>query len=875
MWMLLSFLKSKLAAFAAVIIIILVLVIGGPMIFGSRWRLWFYLAALLVLVVFLIYLGIKAWQARRKARLLEGFLQKQAQDQVVSSRPESRDDLAALKEKLDKAIAILKRSRLARGRRGAEALYLLPWYMIIGPSAAGKSTALRNSGLHFPPVDPDSADPGRVKGLGGTRNCDWWFSNEGVILDTAGRYTVASQGPEDAQEWGKFLDLLRKARPRAPINGLILAVAMDDVIRKSDEELRDLAKTLRARVDELIVKLEILFPVYVVFTKCDLVAGFTEFFGDYDRDWREQVWGYTRKYESGKAPLQDEFAAETGRLRSVLEQRRLRQMATEVRPANKRGIYLFPLEFDQLRARLIPFIETLFAANPYQQSPPVRGFYFTSGTQEGSPIGQVMEAMRRDYGLVGGQSLSARAAEPKPFFIRDLFQEVILPDESKVRPTSAAEGRRRMGRLIFYGAAAAFAVLSTFVFLNTHIHNRRQIARLAADTGQIMAATSAASGFSLDILDSLETLRGTLELADRGPGFFRRWGLYFGDRPLLAAQQAYFHRLRDVLIEPTARKLEDRLHNRHALTSDQEKNDFFQLASAYRMLVEHYDSTYHNAEALYQKADSIWRPTVPTVEQDRMEHLLSQHLHYYWQNRPNAQIRWLRVAPDRALLTDIDRIMDTLWTVELLFQLVVNDANAAPEGDFTMLNAAPGSIRVSGGSVGHAYTKDGWEKYVQKRIKNLPEEIAANPALKEAFGRYSDDKIRELLTSRYADEFRRVWRVFIQSAQIVPLGNLTDATGALDDLAQPTSPIVTVLKAAYQNSQISIGGKFEDDIRKDFNPIGLFLGDIEAEGGGDPAVATYLKLLAEVPPLAAAAAEQLQTSGQCAMHLKRLSTQND
>jgi type VI secretion system protein ImpL len=285
---------------------------------------------------------------------------------------------------------------------------------------------------------------------------------------------------------------------------------MEDILRKSDDERSEMAKALRARVDELIVKLEILFPIYVIFTKCDLVAGFGEFFGDYNRDWREQVWGYTRKYEPSKAPLHQEFALECARLKAVLDQRRLRQLATEVRPVNKRATYLFPLEFESATQRLVPFIEALFAPNPYQQNPLVRGFYFTSGTQEGTPIAQVMAAMRRDYGLASATMPSAPPVEPKAYIIRDVFQEIILPDESYVLPTTAAEKRRRMGRMIFFGAAAALIVLGFTVFLNTYLKNRGTAEYLGSVAGHAMAVTSATSGYSLDALDSLEVLRSTL-----------------------------------------------------------------------------------------------------------------------------------------------------------------------------------------------------------------------------------------------------------------------------------------------------------------------------------------------------------------------------
>ena len=60
--------------------------------------------------------------------------------------------------------------------------------MIIGPPGSGKTTALINSGLKFPLAR--GATPEAVAGVGGTRYCDWWFTEDAVLIDTAGRYTT-------------------------------------------------------------------------------------------------------------------------------------------------------------------------------------------------------------------------------------------------------------------------------------------------------------------------------------------------------------------------------------------------------------------------------------------------------------------------------------------------------------------------------------------------------------------------------------------------------------------------------------------------------------------------------------------------------------
>jgi type VI secretion system protein ImpL len=57
----------------------------------------------------------------------------------------SSEEAAAVQQKLATALALLRKARSTRNY-----LYEEPWYAIIGPPGAGKTTALLNSGLRFP-----------------------------------------------------------------------------------------------------------------------------------------------------------------------------------------------------------------------------------------------------------------------------------------------------------------------------------------------------------------------------------------------------------------------------------------------------------------------------------------------------------------------------------------------------------------------------------------------------------------------------------------------------------------------------------------------------------------------------------------------------
>ena len=138
-----------------------------------------------------------------------------------------------------------------------------------------------------------------VAGVGGTRLCDWWFTDEAVLIDTSGRYTTQdSDAAVDRVGWEAFLDLLKRTRVRQPLNGVLVAIGLNDIARAPQAERIAHARAIRSRVKELEAKLGARMPVYLLFTKADLIAGFTEFFGGLDRDRRDQVWGTT-------FPLQD------------------------------------------------------------------------------------------------------------------------------------------------------------------------------------------------------------------------------------------------------------------------------------------------------------------------------------------------------------------------------------------------------------------------------------------------------------------------------------------------------------------------------------------------------------------------------------------
>ena len=159
-------------------------------------------------VIFLIWAIITligVWRSRKRDKqLVEG----------LTKGPDAAEtEIALLKSRIEDT---LKRLKSAPGGDAKRHLYELPWYMLIGPPGSGKTTALVKSGISF--VGSDGRGVEAVRGIGGTRNCDWWFAEDAVLLDTAGRYTTQDSDTEnDRKAWLGFIDLLKTYRDRKSV----------------------------------------------------------------------------------------------------------------------------------------------------------------------------------------------------------------------------------------------------------------------------------------------------------------------------------------------------------------------------------------------------------------------------------------------------------------------------------------------------------------------------------------------------------------------------------------------------------------------------------------------------------------------------------
>jgi type VI secretion system protein ImpL len=359
------------------------------------------------------------------------------------------DDSETLKTRMSDALTTLKKSSSAKG----DYLYDLPWYVIIGPPGSGKTTALVNSGLKFP-LTRGGATPAAIAGEGGTRYCDWWFTEDAVLIDTAGRYTTQdSDAAADKSSWTSFLDLLKKNRPKQPINGVFVCISIEDVLSLQTAEVRAHADAIRARLMELHDQLKVDFPVYALFTKADLMSGFMEFFGHFNEADRKVVWGATFQTKDKTANLVNSVPEEFDLLIERLNHDVVDRIQEEPNPTARVQLLGFPSQVAALKEPVFNFLNWIFEPTRYHSNATLRGFYFASGTQQGTPIDQLIGALARSFGTqdVGTVQYSGLG---KSFFLTDLLQKVVFEESGWVSTNVKAVRRAMIMKALGYTALA-------------------------------------------------------------------------------------------------------------------------------------------------------------------------------------------------------------------------------------------------------------------------------------------------------------------------------------------------------------------------------------------------------------------------------------
>ncbi|TWC17331.1 MULTISPECIES: type VI secretion system membrane subunit TssM [unclassified Pseudomonas] len=641
----------------------------------------------------------------------------------------------------------------------------LPWYLLIGPPSGGKTSLLDCSGIDFF-VNKPARKP--IDGASATRYCDWYFSEQAVMVDTPGRYLTQVDAEVDGNAWNTLLERLRKRRRNRPLSGVLVTVPIELLRCGSEDEVITLACHIRGRLQELQRQLHVDAPIYLVLSKADCVPGFNEFFDSLTREDSDQVLGATfsrNQRGTDVTVLRDELEALLHRLNSQV----ITRMHEERDLQRRSQILDCPHQLGLIDNNLCLLVEKAFTGSIC----PLRGFYLTSA----SP----------------GR---------RPRFIQSLLSRVIFPEADLAGLDRRERSRIHWGqRALYTGALSAlglFGLLWATGF--SYNHERLEQLRTLAQRWERQHQALQPDDDWLALSEALDTRFAATRIfppVGKVP-LHERAGLYQGEPSEPAVTGAYSRELRERLLPRVTQMLEghirDNLDNRERL---------FNSLRAYLML------------NLQERRDNPWL-------KDRVARDWS--LHYAGntalQNSLSGHFKRLLLQPftqrlDESLVAEARKVLRSESMAAVVYRMLREQARHLPQYRLSQHMGPQGPLLVGGDhSIPGFYTRRGYEHFFSVQgVALITELLRDNWVLGEGTTLNGGD-LRRLMTELeqlYFRDYADQWSEAIGQVALQSLGGTGEGAEQLARLTSAHSPILQMLVQVRENTRLQTAAERIDE----------------------------------------------------------------
>ncbi|PVZ81804.1 type VI secretion system membrane subunit TssM [Serratia sp. S1B] len=711
----------------------------------------------------------------------------------------------------------------------------VPWYVILGSESAGKTALVTASSQDFPLPEQLS----RVaRDNPPTAHCECWFGNDALFLDTAGKYV--SDDEAALTEWQYLLSTLYKYRARDGINGTIVAVSAEDILHAGKEGSLTLATRIRARLNDIRQQLGVHFPVYVVITKLDQLSGFDSWFRSMPAEARQQVWGITFPWELKKSTsateLKEKISAEFTSLQERLVGSLHLRQQEEYALGDRKEMYTFPMDFQQLCVMVTDFLQQAFFSSRYDETQfctSFRGVYFASSCQPATirlhNHGTIVSRWRNYFTPpeknAQFSSLPWAPAESTPvgmvwakqYFLRQLFAEVIIKDAPLATHNLREEARFRLQRLFAHCAIALLAVVLIKGFIVSFGNNSTYLDAIIAKTQRLEAVAN-------DIVHRIDDkkLATLLALSRQLPDFENlilsqppleyQYGLYTGTAVASHADGLYRYLLQYHLL-PT-------LQNQatESLITALQAQDPDALYNALKIYLSLFAQDKNNSPWLIDAVTQQWE-RVNKLESFQDSTQFTEHLtalfalsnwHQFGLKVNDGLIAQARnQLAQRSLNVRLYQRVKTQLIAQMPGALTLDNITGNP--DVQIFTLSDDELAHDGIPV--LFTRVGYQELVKKKslyfVTRLQHEDDWVMGAKEA-GKVDPFNVYQGVMQLYLREYTRYWNHFLNNVQLIALDDIpmTDASPLDGDiyllriLAATDSPLINLAREAVAQTTL-------------------------------------------------------------------------
>jgi len=771
--LLVAIVSEGLFSLVALLVISAIVWFGGDYLgYSTQLRI---LVIVTILALWLVLYLVQRILAVRRAMRIEAMLRAQAS--ASGTVVVGGDPIAAMVHQFRLGVRALDDTRPGRA-----AVRTMPWFLVMGPPGSGKSTAVRESGLNFPSVGLGHRANASVAA---TRSLEWWYAERAVFLDTAGAYV---SDPGRHKEWLALIRQLGGTGRTTPVDGVVLVVSIASLLALEDDRINDHAQALRDRLDELAARLGLVFPVYLMFSHCDRLHGFVDFFSHFPLEERGQVWGCTFDWNaSSPQGLQAQVEEEFQRLYQVLDQRRIEALAAtnsasgagDVASDHQRNALLFPIQFALLQRRVGHYISALSRPNPFQESGRLRGFYFTSAAQGGVPIDRVMASI----GLSEDTLPSVQVAEQRPYFLNGPFAQVIPADQGLARSSTRALNRHRLVSSTLALLALGAATAGGFYLYHGYKQTRDVLDRLVV-AGQRLRSVEPTSRESVAVADDLFVQLERFESRANIPVVLQPFLLPGRDLPK-QVRSAYLARFARPLVATYARNLGVELTAK--LASDQRtlanSETIEQTYRVYLMLCGRI-ALQRDAVQRLLASKGVANSGNAKVAEAHLAHVIA---HF-------SAPEWTATA-DPALIERTNReLRDALWIPLTGIEIARTGSNLFPAVDLaTLLPKQRTDGFILERPLSGIFTQAAWDGLVASSIEERASTLTRR--LAELQIDMDASAVAKRLRSQFVNEHRRQWNTLIGGVRVDMPQTLDAVIARLGELSNAGSPYRELVQA--------------------------------------------------------------------------------
>ncbi len=685
--------------------------------------------------------------------------------------PDIVKKITRLRGRFKGAIDFLKKTSITNQGKRIH-LAKLPWYLLIGPQNAGKTTLLAQSTVNFILEKQFKDTPAKIPP---SDHCNWWATREAVFVDTPGHYfTLSDKAKINTHLWDTLLNLIKTSRTRIQLKGVVIAFNLPQVMNSTSDVKQKMIADLKKRSSELFNYFGKNLNIHLIITKCDLLPGFTEFFSESSIDEMAQAWGFTIPPPSIHQTTLDifhlRFNALVKRLNKQLITRLHHERNEEVRPLIKD----FPLHVERLKESLSQLMKMLLPQICLQS------VYLTSGTQ--LPINN-----QADYLTPYETTALTMLSSPIPTQTHAYFIRQWLSHHLPAMPVFSLKNTARLwqNRLVYTSALSLVVIISILLGRDFN-HSIKQTHLIQYNLLQYQLSMQHTSGHVARLINVLPLLNALAESATQTQNNFLL--AFYSKKSALAAEQAYQQALQTIVLPEIKNTFETYLEN----AANKNPEQVYAVFKAYLMLA---DKTHFNADYIANVLQSFLKnTTIKTAE-------LVPHIQA-------ASFFNLSFTLNQALIDTLRKQLTSLSDSTLGFILLKNIKNNNIDSEISLGTHFDNPLIFKSVAIATRIPA----MYTAKKFEDITTTEIETVALQVTHGNWVLGKRPTILNStatqalaaqlraQYIAKYVDIWESLLANLQLNDPQNLTALEAMIARLTSNHSPLIQVLDTIKQNT---------------------------------------------------------------------------